>query len=86
MPHKRKIQNMKNEETQAINCRIPMPIYRTMQEIIAITKKTTGSFVTDAILYYVGSVTGEFKNNQPDYLKIDEFGYNLSKQKKGNNK
>lgn len=72
---------MKSEEYQAINCRIPMSVYKEMQEIIAITKKTTGSFVTDSILYYVGSVTGEYKNKTPDYLKIDEFGYNLKKGK-----
>ena len=72
---------MKNEEQQAINCRIPISVYHEMQEIISITKKTTGSFVTDAILYYVGSVTGEYKNKTPDFLKIDEFGYNLRKEK-----
>ena len=78
---KEKISAKKKDDLQAINCRIPIATYNSMQEIIAITKKTTGSFVTDCILYYIGSVSGEFKNKQPDYLKIDEFGYNMKYRK-----
>jgi hypothetical protein len=78
---KEKTSAKKKDDQQAINCRIPIPTYNSMQEITAITKKPTGAFVADCILYYIGSVTGEFKNKQPDYLKIDEFGYNMKHRK-----
>lgn len=72
---------MKNDnEYHAVNCRVPVKIYDTLQLLVLETGKTTATTVSDAIEYYVQCVKGNTEPTKP--LQIDRFAWNLSKKNK----
>lgn len=68
-----------NESLYAINTRIPTPVANRMNELLSITKKTTSSFVCDAICEYLEQVYDE--NYKPTKaLQIDKFAAEIERK------
>ena len=68
-----------NESLYAINTRIPTPVANRMNELLSITKKTTSSFVCDAITEYLEQVYDE--NYKPTKaLQIDKFAADIERK------
>lgn len=72
---------MKNDnQYHAVNCRVPVSIYDTLQKLVIETGKTTATTVSDAIEYYIQCVKSEKEPTNPTKsLKIDRFAWNLNK-------
>lgn len=68
-----------NESLYAINTRIPTETANRMNELLSITKKTTSSFVCDAITEYLAQVYDE--NYKPTKsLQIDKFAAEIERK------
>lgn len=69
---------MKEKETlYAVNTRIDRKVAERMNELLAMTKKSTAAFVQDAIIEYLNQVfQKEYKPSKA--LQIDKFAANIN--------
>ena len=70
-----------NESLYAINTRISTEMANRMNELLSITKKTTSSFVCDAINEYLSQIY-EKKYEPSKALQIDKFAAEIERKQK----
>ena len=69
---------MKEKETlYAVNTRIDRKVAERMNQLLAMTKKSTAAFVQDAIIEYLNQVFQE-EYKQSKALQIDKFAANIN--------
>lgn len=72
----------KNSESQVnVSFRISKTLYDEMDSLLATTGKSTASFCSYAVDFYIHHIKGK-KMIDVDPLKIDQFAYNLKKGSK----
>ena len=67
----------------AVNCRIPTDKYEEAKHIAEVTRQSIASFISQAVEHYMGTVTKAVSEETENKKKIDQYSWELSKNKKG---